>query len=198
MTVSKAQICNLALSHIGQTTTTIANLDTDTNIAAVQCRLNYDVARRFVLADAPWRFARRRVAGADIGSPPTLWLYRYEFPVDCISIQEIERTTDAESPIPYDVELTGDGSARSVVTNKADAVLVYTRDTDSLALFSPGFVNAFSWYLASQIAYPITTKLDTEQRALRMYEGVITTAKAREAAGVQARPEPDAPWVRAR
>ena len=68
-TVSKAQICNLGLAHLNQTGTQISNLDTDTGTTAIQCRIHYDIARRFVLADHNWNFATKRLALTDIGSP---------------------------------------------------------------------------------------------------------------------------------
>jgi hypothetical protein len=198
MTVSKAQICNLALAHINQTQTTISNLDTDTGTTASQCRIHYDVCRRFVLADFNWTFAKKRVALADIGSPPPEWEYRYDYPSDCLAFIEIQRLTRTDLAIEFAVEAEADGSGLSILTDTNDATGVYVFDVENTSLFSPGFVSALSWYLASELAPSLSGDTDLQEAALMVYRSKMMSAQAVDSRQGGRVFELDAPWERGR
>lgn len=198
MTVSKAQICNLALAHINQTQTTISNLDTDSGTTASQCRIHYDVARRFVLSDFTWSFATKRVALADIGSPPPEWLYRYDYPSDCLKFMDIQRLTRTDLPIEFSVEAEADGSGLSILTDTDDATGIYIFDVENTSLFSPSFVTALSWYLASELAPSLSGDIDLQQAALTVYRQTLMAAQAIDSRQSGRGVELDAPWERGR
>lgn len=196
--ISKAQICNLALAHLKQTKTTIANLDTDKGNTAVQCRIHYDIARRFVLTDHDWNFATKRVALADVGNPPALWAYRYDDPSDSLKIREIERVSKLEDPIPFVVESNLDDSGLSVITDRAGAIAVYTYDVVNPSLFSPGYVSTFSWYLASELVPALSGSEKTQEACLTVYRNLLAGSQATDSGEGQADPEFQSPWERAR
>ena len=196
--ISKAQICNLALAHIKQTTTTIANLDTDTGGVAAQCRIHYDVARRFVLADHNWNFATKRVTLADIGSPPADWAYRYDYPSDCLKFRKIVRLDKADDPIPFEVMSENDGSGTSIVTDLIQAVGEYTFDLENVALFSPGLVSSLGWYLASELAPALSGSAKIQQACLTVYRNIGAAAETQDSNEGSPDPDFDAPWDRAR
>jgi hypothetical protein len=198
MTVSKAQICNLALAHINQTETQISNLDTDTGTVAIQCRIHYDIARRFVLADHNWNFAKKRLALTDIGSPPSTWQYRYDYPSDCLKMREIERLTRQDVPVPFDIEDDGTDSGLSIVTDVDEAVGIYTRDVQNVSLFSPSFVTAFSWFLASELAPALTGDKEQQEASLTVYRNMMMAAQSTDSDEGTSDPELDSPWERAR
>jgi len=198
MAVSKAQICNMALAHIKQTKTTIANLDTDTGNTADQCRIHYDVARRFALADHNWNFATKRVTLADVGSPPATYIYRYDYPADCLKVQEIQRLTKADVPVPYLIEAVEDGSKLSILTDMAAAIGVYTWDVENVALFSPSFVTALSWLLASDLAPALSGSEKIQEATLTVYRNYIAAAQAADSSEGKADDELTASWERAR
>jgi hypothetical protein len=196
--VSKALICNLALAHINQTETQISDLDVDTGTIAIQCRMHYDVARRFVLADHNWNFSTKRVVLADIGTPPTNWLYRYDYPSDCLKLREIERATRQELPIPFAVEDDGTDSGLCIVTDRGTATGVYTRNVENVSLFSPGFISAFSWYLASELAPALTGDLKRQESSLTIYRNYMNAAQSTDSDEGTSDVELDSPWERAR
>jgi hypothetical protein len=198
MAVSKAQICNLALAHIKQTKTTIANLDTDTSSTAVLCRVHYDVARRFVLANFDWNFAGRRVALADIGSPSALWAYRYDLPPGSLKVREIEGISRTDAPTPFTIELVADGSKLSILTDKASAVAAYTWDVENPDLFSPAFTLALSWYLASELAPALSGSKTIQQSAVNIYQRLLAAAQSEDSREGEADPIADSPWDAAR
>ena len=193
---SKAQICNLALSHLGQTETTIANLTTDTGNTATQCRVHYDIAREFVLADHDWNFAEKSVTLAETGTPSALWTYRYDYPSDCLKFRRIERASKLEKPVPFRV--TQGTSGKVIETNIYQAVGVYTMDVTNTSMFTPGFVEALGWYLASALAPALTGDLKKQEMALKVYQATIGAAQTQDAQEQQPDDELDAPWISGR
>lgn len=198
MTVGKAEICNLALSHLKQAKSQIANFDTDKGHIADLCRTHYDVARRFVLVDHEWNFATRRVALGDIGNPPAIWAYRYDYPSNALKIREIERASKDDPPIPFVVEEEDDGSGLCILTDKVNAVAVYTVNVENTALFSPGYVSTLAWYLASEMAPGISGKESLQEACLTVYRNTGAAAQAIDSSEGEADEELDSPWERAR
>jgi len=198
MAVSKALICNLALAHISQTETQISNLDDDTGTTAIQCRIHYDVAREFVLADHHWNFAKKRVVLADIGSPPTNWAYRYDYPSDCLKMREIERITRKGLPIPFRIEDDGSDAGLCIVTDRDEATGIYTYNVKNVSLFSASFVAAFGWYLASELAPALTGDMKKQEAILQVYRNYMRAAQATDSDEGSMDPELDSPWERAR
>lgn len=198
MSVSKAQICNIALAHNNQTDTQISNLDTDIGTIAIQCRIHYDIARQFVLANHNWNFATKRVVLTDIGTPPTNWLHRYDYPSDCLKMREIERSTRQELPIPFNVEDDGSEAGLCVVTDRDEATGVYTYNVTNVSLFSPSFISAFGWYLASELAPALTADMKKQESALSIYNKYITSAQSTDSDEGHSDAELDSPWERAR
>jgi len=201
MAVSEAQICNLALAHCKQTKTTISNLDTDDGHTAVQCRIHYDVARQFVLTDHNWNFATRRIILTDISSDPmspSTWGYRYDYPSNCLKIQEIERLLKTNTPTPYVIEQEDSGDGLSILTDQETARAIFTVDVTTTALFSPGFTTALGWYLASELAPALTGSEAIQEAAITVYRNAVAAAQAVDSGEGEADPALDSPWERAR
>lgn len=194
---TQVQICNLALAHLGQTGTTIANLVTDKGLTATQCRIHYDVAREFVLADHDWNFAEKVVYLADIGNPPQHWAYRYDYPSDCLKFRHINGDARTGRRPPFRVMLT-EGGQRCIVTDRRQAEGVYTADITNTTVFSPGFVEAFSWYLAAALAPALTGDVKKQEMALRVYQSFVGAAQRQDAQESGQDEMPDAPWITAR
>jgi len=196
--VSKAQICNLALAHINQTETQISNLDTDTGTIAIQCRIHYDVAREFVLADHPWNFAKKDVVLTDIGNPPTSWLYRYDYPSDCLKMREIERYTRQSPPIPFQVQDDGSETGLCVVTDRCEATGIYTYNVKNVSLFSASFVSLLGWYLASELSPALVGDYKKQEAVLAVYGRMMAAAQGTDSDEGSSDAELDSPWERAR
>ena len=93
---SEVEICNLSLSHIG-TRSTISALNENSNEAR-QCNIHYAPARNFVLRKHPWGFAEKTLALAVLSDPPPNWLYKYQYPTDCVTAIELVPEDKAVSP----------------------------------------------------------------------------------------------------
>ncbi len=194
--VSKVQIANLALSHI-RDKGAIESLDEATPQARM-AKLWYDAARRQVLVDSDWGFARKRMTLAVHGDdPPDDWSYRYQYPSDCLAPRRIRNPLGRIKPaVPFAVEQSDDGS-RSIVTDAEEAELSYTLDLEDVTAFSPYFVLALSYQLAYYLAGPLTGKQSIQKGMLEAYNLMLNTGAAHDANGTAAATEtpPDADWI---
>lgn len=200
----KTTIANLALSNV-ERAAVIEDLDNDTTTEAKTCRLWYDHARREALQDFDWTFARMRQALAlhatDTSADPTgteEWTYRYEYPGTCIQPRKIwNPVSSADDAVPYAVELASDGT-QSIVTDMEEAILVFTKDQETVSTFSPYFVTTLGVLLGHYIAHPLTGS-STKRAALRQdYIAKILIAGAHDANAERQKAPRDADWIRER
>ena len=175
---SEVDICNLALSHIGASAT-ISSL-TEQSEEAFHCNLLYADARDTLLRTFPWGFATRHVALSDVGTPPGNWLYRYQYPNDCLYAREILQTNTvpgASDPIPFTVALSDTLDSKVILTDQVTATLVYTFQATNTLVFEPMFTNALAWKLASEVAMPLVRDEKRMQTAYEMHLQVLSEAK---------------------
>jgi hypothetical protein len=174
---SEVDICNLALGHLGDDATVSSINPPEGSPQAEHCSRFYPIARDSLLERHYWGFTTTRASLALIGSAWPEWQYCYAQPSDAINLISIlpPNATDDYSvgtniwftqtgypipgngiyePQPFSQETLEDGTV-VIYTNQEDAVLRYTRFVTDTTVFSPLFVDALSWYLASYLAGPI-------------------------------------------
>tara|TARA_R110000751_G_scaffold137379_2_gene240811 strand:+ start:8928 stop:9530 length:603 start_codon:yes stop_codon:yes gene_type:complete len=199
MAVSAVKIANLALSNIGASSSIEAFSEATAEANATD--LWYDFARQSVLAAYPWGFAQKRLTlAAHSDDPPDgVWVYRYQYPSDCLVARSIVNPSGADADaVPFEIESSDDGSTISILTDMASAVLVYTWDLETTSLWSPHFVLTLSYLIAHFIAFPLTGKKTIQQDMLREYIGLLQQADALNANERQGKPPRDADSIRAR
>lgn len=195
---SVVQICNIALSRIGQNDPILSL--TEQSKAAELCSLHYDACRDEVLRDFDWPFAEARVYLADIGTPPMNWAYRYRYPNDCLKARRIT-VPGTENPvadlrIPFQVMHATGGKA--IVTNQAQAELVYTVKVEDTTYFDPLFVSALGWRLASELAIGLQVRPENFRAADQQYQYAISKAHAVALSEQQRMPLPDSEFISVR
>lgn len=195
---SAVQICNMALTRIGQNQF-IDSIDEQSK-AAELCALHYEQCRDEVLQAFPWPFAEARVALADIGSPPQNWAFRYRYPVDClearhISVPGVTMPTSAQR-IPYKVVHATGG--RAILTNQEHAELVYTVRVEDTTYFPQAFVNALAWRLAAELAMGLQARPENYASAIQNYQYTIGQAQALAFEESEEGPVPDSEFIQAR
>lgn len=192
---SEIDICNRALSRLG-TRATIAALS-ENSAEARTAAIWYAATRDALLRAADWNFARRRVALADLGAPPTGWSFRYALPIDCLRLLRLAPVTpDLTAP---HFEVAGAATGRVVLCDEPAAEAIYTARVEDPTLFDAGFAAALVDQLAAHIAYPITQKTEVAVRLAQMARAAFAEAVAvdgGEAGGLPADPVPD--WIAAR
>ena len=198
-TISKVRICNMALSKVGAKST-IESLS-EASAEANECELWYDWSRLQTLEASDWSFARRRLTLATHSdAPPTdLWGYRYQYPSDCVSFRRLVNPLGRQAdPVPFEIELDLTQDNRSILTDLEDAVGVYTMDLETVALYSPLFVEMLSYALASRLAMPLTGTETIEERMALRFASMQAIAHAANANEQALPPSDDADTILAR
>lgn len=199
MPVSDTLIANLALDNIGSNSA-IASLG-ENSPEAKACKLWYDMSRQHTLEAFDWSFARRRLALATHpdAAPYQRWSFRYQYPANCLKARKIENPLgpDADA-IPYEIELSDDGSAKTILSNLDEAVLIYTSDITQTSLFSMFFVDTLASLLASRIAIKLTGKRTLKGDMIQQYNTLLRMAPAYDANEAVAKRPREAEHIRAR
>lgn len=174
---SEVDICNLALAHLGDTATVSSIDPPEGSPQAEHCARFYPIARDSLLEMHSWGFTTTRATLALLGSAWPEWAYCYASPSDALNILSILDANAADdysvgmqygytqagvpavmqgvyTPQPFSQETLSDGTV-VIYTNQENAVCRYTRFITDTTVFSPLFVDALSWYLASYLAGPI-------------------------------------------
>jgi hypothetical protein len=195
--VSVVEICNQALGNI-EATALVNSLDTPyESEEARYCDLYFERTRNAVMRDHPWNFLATTVALGNLGSPPTGWSFRYQYPTNCIRAVEIVRTNRTDPKI--DFEVRHDGSAgRVILTDLQDAELKFTQLITDPNVYDDMFLDALSWALAFRLAGPVTGNDTKKQQALTVYQNLIDAAEAEDSAEGIEDTEVDASWIEAR
>lgn len=150
---SIVDICNLALSHLGNKASVVSISPADGSVEANYCARFFPIARDEILEMGDWTFARTRTSLALLSTnPSTLWTYAYAKPADCLVPRRIMTgNNEFKENDSKDFDMEGD----TILTDRAEALLVYTRPITDPTKFSPGFVTALSYKLAAYLAGPV-------------------------------------------
>lgn len=184
-------IWNMALGRVG-VSDTVESLEERSKQAEV-CRAHWDQARDFALSDFPWKFARRRVALADLGTPPSTWDYCYAYPSDCLSALSLVIPGMAfprwDQRPAFEV---ASGEDQTVIyTDLPTAELIYTARVTDPNRYDAHFTNTASWALAELIAIPLSAKAELVSAAQKGYELAKSKAAAKALAEGWDGPEPE-------
>lgn len=177
---SKIDVFNMALGHVGISTTVADELERSPE--RVICTRYWDTCRDalFSYKDMPWNFAVTRVTLADIGDPPFGWGYRYRYPNDCINALGIVGATGRVEPpearVKFEVQYEADG--RVILTDVEEAVLVYVKRINEVERWPSAFVEAMAYRLASMIIMPLKNDMQMRNDLLGLAEQFAQIAMA--------------------
>lgn len=176
---SEVDICNLALSHLGDVAQVTSINPPDGSMQAAQCARFYPLARDSLTEMYSWGFATKRVPLALSAVTVSSWQYVYILPADAISPQVVlpaDATDDWSAPVvmpgtwpafgiqpgigvytpqPYRLGVDATTRQRLLYTNVQDAVLIYVGVVEDPTEFSPLFTDTLALHLASMLAGPI-------------------------------------------
>lgn len=263
--MSEVSICNLALSHIGDTAAVTSIKPPDSSQQAQLCSHFYYIARDAMLEMGSWSFATKRVklalvkdwlaagdehpgsdqvnvpnpwppSGPDAGDSSfgnhrgRPWRFAYALPTAMLSALAVlphDAPSDYEAwfgpaekdfyppypqgylpvpgapvmtPQPFTIEANTDGS-QVVLTNVCDAVLRYTTVVTDTTKFSPLFVVALSYLLASMLAGPIIkgdAGTTAAEQQLQLFGSFKAQAIASDANSRKTFVMPSPAWIRGR
>lgn len=191
---SAVDICNLALSHLGDEAQVATISPPDGTVQAAHCARYYPLARDAVLQSFPWTFATKRATLAVLANPyASDWGYAYALPSTCLrplaalnpgvpAANFGNDQSDAGSH-PFVVEAAQDGT-RVLYTNLPTAVLRYIDAVKDTTAFPPLVMLAISRLLAAYLAGPILkgdTGIKVSQAQLQWFKQELASACATDA-----------------
>lgn len=151
MAISKIQICNLALSRLGNRDS-VNNIDTPSTPFERAFAIWYDVCRQFMLKKLMPNFALTRDVVAAIDETPAFgYAYVYQYPKDCLKVLGVGNVQDKQNN--YSVE------GNKIYTDEVyeDGMeLRYVKDETDVTKFSSEFIMALSAELAEKVSLQIT------------------------------------------
>jgi hypothetical protein len=197
MAEDAVEIVNMALSHLGNSAV-IEDID-ELSAEARQGKLWYEAARREALEALNWNFARRRIALSLHSEPPPegQWHFRYQYPADCLKARFIVNPLGPQAdPVPFEIEMVED--ERTILVDLDEARLIYTRDHALVSSFSPMFVNALAFLLASKLATALTGSVRKKELMMQAFGQAMYAAIQSNAGEGTERRLREAEWTRER
>ena len=200
---SVLDICNLALARLGDDAAVTSLYPPDGSPQALHCARFYPIALRFMLDMHSWNFAVTRVAPVLLATPPLSgWRYAFGHPADSISLIALypSGAADDHGPVEFDLEILPDKTG-VIYTNEPSPVVKYVAYVDNPGTFSPLFVDALVWLLASHLAGPILkgeSGIKISQQCMGMFQRVAAAAMADDANQRKASPAHRVPWLSGR
>lgn len=157
------EICNLALSFLGDSATVASINPPEKSTQARMCAIYYPLARTAMLEMHDWSFATRRGILSQLPDEDgSGWRGVYQLPADALRVIRV-KPYGTENPIVRDgvrypffemnpTDARFEVLGRKLYTNADNPIAYYITSEVSEGLFTPTFVNAFAYYLATQIA----------------------------------------------
>lgn len=198
---SEIDIVNLALSRLGDDATVASLYPPEGSAQAEHAARFYPVARDTLLEMHHWGFATKRGTLAALAVTPPAWSYAYALPADCMVVLNVipggARDQGAQQ---YRRESLANGQ-QVIVTDQPVASIRYQARVTDTTKFSPLFVDALAWLLASYLAGPILkgdAGISMAQQASQMALAMAGRAAASDANQQHVTPEHTPDWISAR
>ena len=167
MTQSVVNICNVALSLVGESQIANATLSSATE-AERQCSLLYPVLRDKLLREHPWNFAEKRQQLAKLTETPDFeYSYYYKLPSDCLRTRRLYNTEQN-----FRIE-----ADRRIATNASPCYLIYTARIEDPAQFDETFSYTLSCMLAADLAMVLSTNRQLQGQLMNKAEEQLRKSK---------------------
>lgn len=175
---SAVDICNLALSFLGDSAT-VASIDPpEGSPQAGHCARFYPIALDSLLSHHTWSFTLRRAALARLADAYPAWDYAYARPIDARKVLHVYGPDpDAlTAPAPFEMATLSTGQV-IIVTDQEAAECQYVLNDVAAQWFTPDFVLALAYGLAAMLAGPLLRGKDS----VAMSEAMLKMAALYEA-----------------
>lgn len=217
---SEVDLCNLALAHLGDNATVATINPPDGSAQAEHCARFYPMARDALLEMHTWDFTMSRVPLALLSVNAAGWAYTYATPANALSLiavldplapddysATVQSSTWYDPPIlsvgqytpqNFQVEIDNTTGADVILTNQVNATVRYSKRVTDTTKFSPTFVRALTWLLASELAGPVMKGEAGAAAAARcntVFDRLFAVATASDANSRQIKPRQNVPWM---
>jgi hypothetical protein len=150
---TKTDICNLALSELGNYLNQITDYDTGTGNIAAQCRLHYPRAVEELCRMHTWNCATKRdllVVSSTVTS--THWSYVYDLPTGSLRVLSCSTSAEADYWDHYKPVWALEG--KQIVSNDNPLYVKYIKEPDAADMDSM-FLQCLYKLLAAKLAVPV-------------------------------------------
>jgi len=186
--MNKTDICNIALSRIGNAANVSSIDPPEASAEAEHCAKFYDISRKLMLESFNWSFAVKHVDLGLVAESVNDYQYVYALPSDLIKLISVYEDGGTFEPLnqewligQYGKEYYGHttemhNGVKSVFCNFLDCKIKYIFDQQDTTSFSSHFVEALSWLLAHYLCGPIL-KQDGLRLADYCYKNYLTLSE---------------------
>lgn len=193
-TLTKTDIANFALAHIGDHRVT--NIDSDTKPNSIKVRDQWDITRLEALSAYEWGFASTMRELALASEMPAIeYDYAHDKPVDWVRTNWLSPSSSFPRDAPF---RRWADKAGQIWSNEQTLFMDYVYDHTTVGAWPPWFVDYMSLSLAMRINPGITTSKQTGEALYDMRKNALAIAKARDAQTQPIRYPAPGSWVRAR
>jgi hypothetical protein len=145
--LTEINICNIALARLGDIGN-VANIDPPEGGAqAEHCSNFYPLARNTLLVMHDWTFARKQLDLAMVTPVSDSYFYSFAKPLDMLTLRDVR--ADNKS-VPF--SMISNDQGQFILANEKSVQGIYTCEVVDPTFFSPLFVEALTWQLASMLA----------------------------------------------
>ena len=166
---SEVDICNIALSNLGERPITARN---DQNQRARACDNRFNDVRDLVLRSHVWNCALKREQLTSSATAP-VWGYSVAYPKPAKMLRLI---SVKENEYPFKIE------GENIVTNSTSLNILYIEQVTDTAKYDALLIQAIALRLATEIAQDITGKTQLKEALMRKYREVMSEARSADAA----------------
>lgn len=183
MAFSKIQLASNALILLGDAPISSFN---DPGAGAKAISNLYESAYLSILSSHRWNFATKKLQLARLSENPlNEYSYQFQLPTDMVMLI----TTTPSSTY----KILGNKLYSDSTSIEIDYVFRITEDK-----FPPYFTKAFEFYLATQLAIPVTEDINKMDMMQRMFERESRNARYADSQSAPATPIVDDPYIRVR
>jgi len=183
--MNEVEVCNLALSRIGQGASKPVQSLTEGGETANACYRVFAPAMAAMLREAAWPFATRSALLASSAETVDGWEYVYAYPDNCAFLLAVGDSDTDATRLParqqrqaFKLVAAASGESLLVATNTQDARAWYTLHVTNPHFGDALFQDALAWRVAGELALALKANPKMAENAGRQYELAISKALA--------------------
>ena len=184
---TEVDICNMALSFLGDRATVTSINPPEGSAQAEHCARFYPMALNEMLAQARWSFATKREKLVRFAEEVPGAAYAYAVPSDCLTIQSVHTTLEkyfGHSGLAKTWTVCRRGTMLALLTDESVEYICYTTSDVPAATMPPLFSLALAHLLASKIAGAMVTGptgVELAQAQVKFYDLYLRRAMTEDA-----------------
>jgi hypothetical protein len=172
---TQLEIVNKALGHIS-----IAPITSmvESSPAAILANSIWDTCRQDCLRNHDWPFATVITALSTTNSTilHNDWTYAYAYPTDALEVWNVYYNYTDKSP-RFRVVYDKTAAARLILSDTSEALAEYTYDQTITTPWDAYFVSVMSYFLAANMALPLTGNASLKKEMLDIYTAMMSDAE---------------------